>query len=242
MCKADLACYDPHSMLADPLRSLPKTKAAFVEPMDCLPVSKLPDGWQWIWEIKLDGFTTSSTFCFEFGMLAASPMRSSSETKVSLEKLHQHFLVTHLKGEADCVLDQLKQRAQRSDEPFANLLAELMASCYPNPVFRDDNWYSIEIPLDRCYCAHPEFRHYPISKDQRYVDFMPGLRGKIESDCFPFSFEIREQWKGPMREPLVKERQPGRFYIIDGQLRIIWHWYHNKATVRVFEYRGRHPY
>jgi bifunctional non-homologous end joining protein LigD len=43
-------------MPADPLRSLPKTKAAFVEPMDCLPVAKLPEGPQWLWEIKLDGY------------------------------------------------------------------------------------------------------------------------------------------------------------------------------------------
>jgi ATP-dependent DNA ligase len=43
-------------MPADPLRSSPKTKAAFVEPMDCLPVPKLPEGSQWIWEIKLDGY------------------------------------------------------------------------------------------------------------------------------------------------------------------------------------------
>jgi ATP-dependent DNA ligase len=35
---------------ADPLRSLPKTTAAFVEPMG------LPDGSHWIWEIKLDGY------------------------------------------------------------------------------------------------------------------------------------------------------------------------------------------
>jgi ATP-dependent DNA ligase len=43
-------------MPADPLRSLPKTKAAFVEPMNCLSVSKLPEGSQWLWEIKLDGY------------------------------------------------------------------------------------------------------------------------------------------------------------------------------------------
>ena len=43
-------------MPTDPLRSLPKTKAGFVEPMDCLPVPKLPDGSQWLWEIKLDGY------------------------------------------------------------------------------------------------------------------------------------------------------------------------------------------
>jgi ATP-dependent DNA ligase len=43
-------------MPADPLRRLPKTKAAFVQPMDCLPVSKLPQGSLWVWEIKLDGY------------------------------------------------------------------------------------------------------------------------------------------------------------------------------------------
>jgi ATP-dependent DNA ligase len=38
------------------LSSLSKRKAAFIEPMDCAPVSKLPDGSQWIFEIKLDGY------------------------------------------------------------------------------------------------------------------------------------------------------------------------------------------
>lgn len=38
------------------LRSLPKTKAAFIQPMDCLSASKLPEGSQWVWEIKLDGY------------------------------------------------------------------------------------------------------------------------------------------------------------------------------------------
>ena len=38
-------------MPADLLRSLPNTKVGFIESMDCLPVPKLPDGSQWIWEI-----------------------------------------------------------------------------------------------------------------------------------------------------------------------------------------------
>src|SRR5947199_6190974 len=38
------------------LDSLPKTKASFVEPMECLSVSKLPEGLEWIWEIKFDGY------------------------------------------------------------------------------------------------------------------------------------------------------------------------------------------
>ncbi len=38
------------------LASLPRTEASFIEPMECLSVSKLPEGATWIWEIKLDGY------------------------------------------------------------------------------------------------------------------------------------------------------------------------------------------
>src|SRR5437870_4180179 len=38
------------------LDSLSKTEASFVEPMECLSVSKLPEGLEWLWEIKLDGY------------------------------------------------------------------------------------------------------------------------------------------------------------------------------------------
>ena len=38
------------------LASLPKRKAAFIEPMDCAPVTKLADGPGWVFEIKLDGY------------------------------------------------------------------------------------------------------------------------------------------------------------------------------------------
>src|SRR5438128_7414626 len=38
------------------LDSLPKTEASFVEPMECLAVSKLPEGPDFVWEVKLDGY------------------------------------------------------------------------------------------------------------------------------------------------------------------------------------------
>jgi len=34
----------------------PKSQARFIESMECLPVSKLPQGPEWTYEIKLDGF------------------------------------------------------------------------------------------------------------------------------------------------------------------------------------------
>jgi hypothetical protein len=33
------------------LEALARTEASFVEPMECLSVSKLPEGLEWIWEI-----------------------------------------------------------------------------------------------------------------------------------------------------------------------------------------------
>jgi DNA ligase D-like protein (predicted ligase) len=38
------------------LMSLPKIEASFFEPMECLSVSKLPEGAGWIWDIKHDGY------------------------------------------------------------------------------------------------------------------------------------------------------------------------------------------
>lgn len=38
------------------LGSLPKTEASFIEPMECLSVTKLPEGDRWFWEVKLDGY------------------------------------------------------------------------------------------------------------------------------------------------------------------------------------------
>jgi ATP-dependent DNA ligase len=44
------------STLTKGLASLPISAAAFIQPMECLSVSQLPKGSQWIWEIKLDGY------------------------------------------------------------------------------------------------------------------------------------------------------------------------------------------
>jgi ATP-dependent DNA ligase len=37
-------------------QALPSQSAGFIETMDCLPVSKLPEGPKWTYEIKLDGY------------------------------------------------------------------------------------------------------------------------------------------------------------------------------------------
>jgi len=38
------------------LEGLPTGETKFIEPMECLPVPKVPEGSQWTYEIKLDGY------------------------------------------------------------------------------------------------------------------------------------------------------------------------------------------
>lgn len=166
-------------------------------------------------------------------------MSSNLEIRVPLEDFHRHFLLTHIKGNACHLLGHLERRWQVSGESFASLLAGLVAAWNQEGAYQDDDWHAREIPVDRCYFAHDDFRHYPVPKDHRFVEFMPNQRSTIDSDCFPCSHEIRAPWAGPMLEPLVQERQSEKYYVIDGQLRVIWHWYHNVPNVKVFIYKGK---
>jgi len=59
------------------LESLPKRKAEFIEPMECALVSELPEGSQWTYEVKLDGYR-------------AIGVRTSSET-VLYSRNHKNF-------------------------------------------------------------------------------------------------------------------------------------------------------
>jgi hypothetical protein len=107
------------------------------------------------------------------------------------------------------------RRAEQNGEPFARLLAEWIEQNYPQRGFQDDNWYVKEVPLTSCYFAHTDFRGF-----------------------FPCSSQIYSPWLGPMPEPLAQERGHERYYILDGQMRVMRHWYHEVPNVRVFAYEG----
>lgn len=169
------------------------------------------------------------------------PVTSSGrETLVALEYFHRHFVITHFKKDASNVVAEAKKKAAESGISFSTALAEKISSKYSEHAYQDDNWYLKEVPLDTCYFAHTDFRLYPVPKDQRFIDFMQTRREEIELGTFPCSYEIRYPITGSMPEPLAREREPGRYYILDGQLRIIRHWYHGVSKVKLFVYRGPH--
>jgi len=166
-------------------------------------------------------------------------MTSDSETPVPLENFHRHFVRIHMKVEAASVLEELKQHAARSGQSLASQLLEWMKFHYPQPGFRDDRWYVREIAADKCYFAHDDFRGRLVPKDRRFVEFLRDNSSEIDSGLFPCSSEIRAPWSGQMPEPLIQERGSEKYYVLDGQLRVIRHWYHNVPNVRVFIYRGK---
>jgi hypothetical protein len=168
-------------------------------------------------------------------------INSDVETRISLKVFHRHLLVTHLKDKAVSVLAELERLAGQSGEPLSALLAEYVKCNYPREShFQEDDWHVREVQLDSCYFAHTDFRGHPVPKNGRFVDFMRTQHREIESGSFPCSSEIHAPWsESQMPEPLVREREPGKFYILDGQLRVIRHWYHKVPNVKVFIYRGQ---
>jgi bifunctional non-homologous end joining protein LigD len=71
------------STLTKKLELLQARSAAFIEPMECLAVAKLPDGTQWLYEIKLDGYRAEAMRS-ESGVFLFSRSRKSFNKQFSL--------------------------------------------------------------------------------------------------------------------------------------------------------------
>jgi hypothetical protein len=177
--------------------------------------------------------------------------------KVPLETFQRDFLLTHLKNKPECVFDQIQRMFQSSNLAFSELLMKVIENCWKDQTaYACDNWYSCEIPLNKCYFAHTDFRGYRVPRDGCFVDFMDAHVQEIEAHSFPMSREIRSEWR-PMPRVMVEERDAEdwtkrvtgptpatnnarrqRYYVLDGQLRVIRHWYHQKPAVEAYIYRG----
>ncbi|MGA7062785.1 MAG: hypothetical protein WBY69_16380 [Candidatus Acidiferrales bacterium] len=169
-------------------------------------------------------------------------MNSDSETPIPLEDFHPHLVIVHGKGEAAAIRLRLDRQASHSGEPLSKLLAAWVKCKFPDDAsYQEESWFAREIPVNGCYFAHTDFHCLcKLRRDESFVEFMRDKREQIDSDLFPFSSVIRAPWpQEPIPPPLVRERQPGKFYILDGQLRVIWHWYHNIENVRVLIYNGQ---
>src|SRR6266478_4804768 len=102
------------------LASLPRTQASFIEPMECLSVSKLPEGLEWLWQIKLDGYRA-------LAVKAGNAVTLFSRRRKSLNRQFP-YIVEALAGlAAGTVVDGEVVAIDESGPPDFNLLQNFRA-------------------------------------------------------------------------------------------------------------------
>ena len=105
--------------IATRLSSLPKRKADFIEPMDCAAVRKLPDGWQWIYEIKLDGYRA-------IGVKSDRGVNLYSRRRKSFNHQYPHIVEALGELPEGTVVDGEIVALDKSGRPNFNLLQDWM--------------------------------------------------------------------------------------------------------------------
>ena len=166
------------------LESLPKQKADFIEPMDCAPVSKLPDGSQWIFEIKLDGYRA-------IAVKADGRVNLFSRRRKSFD--HHYPLIVEALGELPegAVVDGEIVALDDSGRPDFNLLQN----------FRSEAQHIHYFIFDLLVCQDRDLTVLPLSERRKLMKSVLKLRSP--------HIRIAEQFEAKASDMLAAVRQQG---------------------------------
>jgi DNA ligase D-like protein (predicted ligase) len=146
------------------LASLPYRKADFVEPMDCAPVTKLPDGPEWIYEIKLDGYRAVGVKSDRGAMLFSRRHKSFN---------HYYPHIVDALGELPegTVVDGEIVALDKSGRPSFDLLQKWM---------RDASLRKLYFIFDLLICHDRDLTRLPLSERRKLMKSLLKLRsGRI---------------------------------------------------------------
>jgi DNA ligase D-like protein (predicted ligase) len=109
------------------LNSLPRREAGFLEPMECLAVPKLPEGPEWVYEIKLDGYRA-------LGINSEGKLSLYSRNRKSFHRQYAHIFGALRELPENTVLDGEIVALDDTGQPNFNLLQHFRAKaskiCY----------------------------------------------------------------------------------------------------------------
>jgi bifunctional non-homologous end joining protein LigD len=142
------------------LVTLPKRIAEFIEPMDCAAVSKLPDGWQWIYELKLDGYRA-------IGVKSDRGMNLYSRRGKSFNHQYPHIVEALGELPEGTVVDGEIVALDKSGRPNFNLLQNWM---------RDASLRKLYFVFDLLVCEDRDCTKLPLHERRELMKSVLKLR------------------------------------------------------------------